>query len=546
MPQAIASPLDAATVQHYHQSGVWRDETIYDIVAAHATARPDDIAMRSSFRAFTWAELVAAIDTFATDLASRGLCQGETIFVGSPNRAETVIALLAASRDGYVCCPSPHRNHTVAEIADMCERASCAVYIHTPGHGADADGDEILTAIGDLPSLRHIYRLTLPTEAAPFTGLLRPDLPAPADPAGNPDLVTYLAFTSGSTGRPKGVMHSDNSQLVAARGIADAWHFGPDTVTCSLSPFSHNLGCGTLWTSLVCGGEFVLHDWPRGDSLLDRLEAANVTYLVGVPTHAMDFLSEVEHRGISAYDRLDSFRVSAAACPEHISGALYDLGVPVQKGYGMTETNGHQHGLPGDSRDRVTATSGVCCDGYELRIFDPDDPDRELPAGAAGLVGGKGGSLMLGYFQDPQAMAESLNADGWFLTGDLGALDADGHLTLTGRRKELIVRGGHNINPNLIESLALRHQAVDLAAAIPVPDDRLGERACLALMFEEGESPAIAEILDHLAAEGLSRYDMPEFWLPVADIPLMPNGKLDKIEIQRRIGAGELAPVPVT
>ena len=152
---------------------------------------------------------------------------------------------------------------------------------------------------------------------------------------------------------------------------------------------------------------------------------------------------------------------------------------------------------------------------------------------------------MLGYFQDPQATADSMNADGWFLTGDLGTMDADGYLTLTGRRKELIVRGGHNINPNLIESLALRHHAVDLAAAIPVPDDRLGERACLALMFEQGTSPAIAEILGHLAAEGLSRYDMPEFWLPVADIPLMPNGKLDKIEIQRRIGAGELEPLPV-
>ena len=108
------------------------------------------------------------------------------------------------------------------------------------------------------------------------------------------------------------------------------------------------------------------------------------------------------------------------------------------------------------------------------------------------------------------------------------------------------MRGGHNINPNLIESLTLRHDAIDLAAAIPVPDDRLGERACLAVMFEEGQSVAIADILDHLAEEGLSRYDMPEYWLPVADIPLMPNGKLDKIEIQRRIGTGDLVPQPVT
>ena len=153
---------------------------------------------------------------------------------------------------------------------------------------------------------------------------------------------------------------------------------------------------------------------------------------------------------------------------------------------------------------------------------------------------------MLGYFNDPEATAASTNADGWFLTGDLGTLDGDGYLTLTGRRKELIVRGGHNINPNLIESLALRHADIDLAAAIPVPDDRLGERACIAVMFEEGRSATIGEILAHLAAEGLSRYDMPEFWVHVADIPLMPNGKLDKLEIQRRIGTGELVPDPVS
>ena len=152
---------------------------------------------------------------------------------------------------------------------------------------------------------------------------------------------------------------------------------------------------------------------------------------------------------------------------------------------------------------------------------------------------------MLGYFNDPEATKEAMNADGWFITGDLGALDEDGYLTLTGRRKELIVRGGHNINPNLIESLALRHAAIDLAAVIPVPDERLGERACLAVMFEKGQRAAISDILIHLSDEGLSRYDLPEFWLPEVNIPLMPNGKLDKIEIRRRIGTGELIPKAV-
>jgi acyl-CoA synthetase (AMP-forming)/AMP-acid ligase II len=535
-------PPDEATLKAYYVSGAWRAQTLYDIVAAHRAERPDAPAVTNSFRTFSWREFVDQVDAFAADLAHRGLERGDTIFVGAPNRIETVIALLAASRDGFVCCPSPHRNHTIAEIADMCARASCAAYIHQPGHGADATERDILPLIRELASIRHIYELTPDTGGAPFGAQIEAASGKAAAPAGNPDLVSYLAFTSGSTGTPKGVMHSDNTQLVAARGIAAAWGFGADTVTLSLSPFSHNLGCGTLWTSLFAGGEFVLHDWPRGESLIDRIAAAGVNYLVGVPTHAMDLLAELKERGIEKYDRLKSFRVSAAACPEHVAADLFDHGIPVQKGYGMTETNGHQYGLPGDARELVIGTSGVCCPGYELRVFDGNDPDRDVPPGTSGLVAGRGASLMLGYFNDRAATESSLNTDGWFLTGDLGRIDANGYLSLTGRKKELIVRGGYNINPNLLEDLALRHDAVDLAAAIPIPDDRLGERACLAVMFEPGQSVTASEMIAHLAAEGLSRYDMPEFWLPLADIPLMPNGKMEKLEIIRRVSDGAVVP----
>ena len=121
-------------------------------------------------------------------------------------------------------------------------------------------------------------------------------------------------------------------------------------------------------------------------------------------------------------------------------------------------------------------------------------------------------------------------------------IDAKGYLCLTGRKKELIVRGGHNINPNFIEDLALRHAAVRLAAAVPVADDRLGERVCLAVMFEEETTVEPHEMLSHLAAEGLSRYDMPEFWLSLTSIPLMPNGKMEKQEIIKRLTEGNLVP----
>ncbi len=550
MTTSIMSLLSAAALKEHTANGTWGDETIYGIVRRHAGERPDSIAVRDSWRAFTWRMLADAIDAFAADLRGRGVRRGQRILVWAPNRIETIVALIAASRNGFVCCPSPHRNHTVEEIVDLAERASCAAFVYQTGFGSDADRNDIRAPTRVLPSLRHFYELAPLgpdcADKAPFDGLLEHPVDLAGKPVSDPNCVTYLAFTSGSTGKPKGVMHSDNTQLVSAHGIANAWSLGSDTVTLSLSPFAHNLGCGTLWTSIVAGGTFVLHDWARGESLLDRLIETKTDYLVGVPTHAMDLLAELKSRGIAKFDQLLGFRVSAAACPEHVAAELLDHGILPQKGYGMTETNGHQYTLPGDTRAHIVETSGICCPGYEIRIFDPDDSDVELPRGQVGQVAGKGGALMLGYFDDQTATENALNSDGWFMTGDLGVLDDEGYLRITGRKKEVIIRGGHNISPQLIEEIALRHDAIEFAAALPVPHDRLGEQACLVVSLVPGRSASAAEVLDHLAAEGLSRYDMPEFWIRLDRMPLMPNGKVQRMELVRRIRTGEATPEPVT
>ena len=537
----VTLPLSEETITKYYENGFWGHHTLYDLVRNHANRRPNGRAVTSRHRTLTWLELLEAVEAFSSDVSARGIEKGDTICVSAPNRIETIIALLTASRDGLICCPSPHKNHTVNEIAEMCRRTSCSIFIHQAGHGADSSGDEILKQINHFSFLKHVYCLSQPSAAAPFEGNLE-NKAVFVRPEGHPDLVSYLAFTSGSTGKPKGVMHTDNTQLVAARGIVSAWRLGEGIITCSLSPFSHNLGCGTLWTSIVCGGEFVIHDWPRDEGLLENLRAANVNYLVGVPTHAIDLLQELERKKITYYDQLISFRVSAAACPPHIAEKLYDLGIPVQKGYGMTETNGHQHGLPGDSRLIVSRTSGVCCPGHQLEIFDPDEPDQVLDSGKVGLVGCKGASLMRGYFLDADATEDSLNSSGWFLTGDLGRIDENGYLFLSGRTKDLIVRGGHNINPILLEQFASLHPAIDLVAAIPLADDRLGERACLVIRLTEGHSISGKEILKHLAEQGLSRFDMPEYWLRMDDLPLIPNGKMDKQQILQQVNKGLLSP----
>jgi len=216
-----------------------------------------------------------------------------------------------------------------------------------------------------------------------------------------------------------------------------------------------------------------------------------------------------------------------------------------QSGYGMTETCSHQYTLPDDPPERIVETCGRACAGYEIRIWRQDDPDTEAAPGEIGEIGGRGASLMLGYFDDQQATEAAFNAQGWFMTGDLGWIDEAGYLRVTGRKKDMIIRGGRNIHPARIEALALRHAAIEKAAAFPVGDARLGERVCLAVVARGDMQLDPKAILEHLDASGLSRYDMPEFFLPLSEMPLTASGKLLKRELVLRVAEGRLRPLPV-
>ncbi len=309
-----------------------------------------------------------------------------------------------------------------------------------------------------------------------------------------------------------------------------------------MSPLSHNLGFGALISAIAVGAELVVHDLPRGASLLARLREVGASFLFGVPTHAIDLLAELRAGDDAGLPKLKGFRISGAAVPDAVCAELLDHGITPQSGYGMTEACSHHYTLPDDPPERITGTSGTACDGYEIRIWSQEDPDREAPVGEIGQIGGRGASLMLGYYEDPESTAASFNAHGFFMTGDLGALDADGYLKITGRKKDVIIRGGHNIYPARIESLTMRHGAVERAAAVPVPDDRLGERVCIAVTLRPGKTLAGEALLAHLDEAGLSKYDMPEFYLQIDRMPLTSNGKILKRELNAKIERGEVAP----
>ena len=535
----ILTLLSIDRIEQHTAAGHWRDRTIYMEAAEHALRAPGTFAMRDQFRRLTYRELIDAADRLAAEMAAGGIRAGQRIAVWLQSRVEIAVAMLACSRNGYVCCPSLHRDHTVLEVKALLERMRARVLIAQPGYGADAERHDIFALAAELPFLKLTYRLATGATFDAAAAL------SAAAPCRDPNRVIYLPFTSGTTGAPKGVMHSDNTLLANARALAKDWDFGPRSVIYSFSPLSHNLGFGAMVAAFAAGGELVVHDVPRGSSLGDRLIETGATFLFGVPTHAIDLLAEMRSRGLQQLGDVRGFRISGAATPSGVIAELLRRGVMPQSGYGMTETCSHQYTLPTDDPDVIAETCGRSCAGYEIRIWDQDNPDIELPVGEIGQIGGRGASLMLGYFDDQMATEQSLNASGWFMTGDLGSLDQNGCLRIVGRKKDIILRGGRNIYPARIEALALRHPDIAKAAAFPVADARLGERVCLAIVTRGGREVRTDTLLDHLDALGLSHYDMPEYMLFLDELPLTASGKITKRELVRWVEEGRHTPVPV-
>jgi len=362
----------------------------------------------------------------------------------------------------------------------------------------------------------------------------------------NPDKVTYLAFTSGTTGTPKGVMHSDNTLLANARAMVEDWHHDERTVLLSLSPLSHHIATVALAQAMAAGMELVVNAPPAGMTPLDWILETGATYVMGVPTHAMDILGELRRRrNIQGLGRVKVFYMAGSPIPREVAHAFLDRGVTPQNVYGMSENSSHQYTLPADDPETIVATCGRACRAYEIRLWDQNNPDIEIPPGEIGEIGGRGACLTLGYFDNQQATEASFNRQGWFMSGDLGRLDPNGNLAIVGRKKDLIIRGGHNIHPAKIEDLTMRHPAVARCAAFGVADYRLGEKVCLSVIFHEGARPTPDELLLHLHRAGLSRYDMPEYFIAMEAYPLTASGKILKRELVEWAKSGHIEPKPV-
>ena len=523
---------DPETARCYYEAGLWTQDTFYSLLARHAACAPEAMALRDGRVALDWRGLKARVDAMADDLISQDIGAGDRVSIWMSNRAAAIITFLACSREGIACNPSLHRSYTCAEIIDLLKELGSKALVTEQGWGADRREKNFDAMVAELSFLRKVY------VADDFPQHI---LEVNREAHANPDSIIYLAFTSGTTGKPKCVMHSSNTLLANARDLASDWSLDERSVILSLSPLSHHIAWVAVGQWLTCGGQLVTDDPPHGVSRLDWIIDTGATYVLGVPTHAMDILAEQKARNLPRIGKVEIFYMAGAPIPEVVAKAFADQGIAPQNIYGMTECSSHQYTHPTDPKDVWISTCGRGGKAYNVRIWDPENPDVELPQGKTGEIGGRGACMMLGYYGNQAATDKTFNRHGYLMSGDLGSFDRWGNLRIEGRVKDLIIRGGHNIYPSRIEALTLTHPSVARAAAFGVPDERLGEKVCIAVIGEVTS----AALLEHLATEGLSKFDMPEWFVTVPHFPLTASGKILKRELVLMVQRGELTPLPV-
>jgi fatty-acyl-CoA synthase len=502
---------------------------------------------------WTWRELAARADALASGLLALGLSPGERIGIWSPNRAEWIVTQFAAARIGLIFVtinPAYRRSEVAYTLRKVGVKALVA---SEPFKTSDYAG-----MIDDLaPETATCAPGTLKAEALPdlkvliqIGGPARPgwltfDQVAAGDPAHagevsrigaalDPRAAINIQFTSGTTGSPKGATLSHRNILNNGLFVGRAQAFGPDDRLCVPVPLYHCFGMVMATLACVTHGAAIVLPAPVFDpaATLEAIEAERCTALYGVPTM---FIGLLEHPDFARFD-VSSLRTGIMAgspCPVEVMKAVIKRlhMSEVTIGYGMTETSPISFQTSSDDPvDRRVSTIGRVQPHLEVKIV--DGAGAVLPRGATGEVCTRGYSVMLGYWDDPGRTAESLDAEGWMHTGDLGTIDAAGYGNIVGRIKDMVIRGGENIYPREIEEFLYSHPAVADVQVVGLPDPRFGEELCAWIRVHPGAALDETGVRAFCAGQ-IAHFKIPRYVRFVDEFPMTVTGKVQKFVIRQ-------------
>jgi cyclohexanecarboxylate-CoA ligase len=531
-----------------------RAQTFTELLTARAAATPDaPMLIDASNQPLSFQDFNRYSERSAASLAAQGIGLGTRVAWQLPTRISTVIVMAALARLGAVqapIIPLYRARETGAAVA-----AARAEFLLVPGTWRGTDFVEMALGLPTGP------KVVVVGESAPSASDAEvAALPAPAASA------EWVYFTSGSSGLPKGARHTDATLLAAAYGWTLQGRVGEldGDVGSMAFPVAHVGGIIYVMSQLISGFPIVLAE-AFDAATIDLFRRHTVTMSGGSTvfytallaaqrglaagsgepdqTKGPAGLAAGEDSADSAGSRLlPSLRVlkgGGAPCPPAVYWAVRDeMGVTVAHDYGMTEVPMICVASPGDTDEQLANSDGKPIPGNEVRIV---DDSAVLPAGVEGEIQVRGGAVCHGY-TDPSLDADAFTADGWFRTGDRGQLRPDGHVEVTGRTKDLIIRKGEKIAPLELETLLIQHPAVAEVAVVGLPDDERGERVCAVLVTRSGASaPSLDEVSSFLRARGLMPQKLPEQVEVVGELPRTGLGKVAKLALSDKFSDSSFA-----
>lgn len=511
-----------------------------DRTAARHAGR-DALVDVATNRRWTYSEFLADVEILAAGLLVKGVVKGDRVGIWAPNCPEWVLAQYATAKIGAILVNinPAYRTH---ELQFVLKQAGVSLLLSAPEFKGADYAAMIEEARTDCPDLREaVFVGSFPWELMTDRGhqalAENPSLVADAQKLLSADDPINIQYTSGTTGFPKGATLSHHNILNNGFFVGELCHYTEVDRVCIPVPFYHcfgmvmgNLACTSHGAAMVIPGQAF-----DPAAALKAVAQEKCTSLYGVPTM---FIAELALPEFDSYD-LSSLRTGIMAgspCPTEVMKQVIErMGMAeVSICYGMTETSPVSlQTRSDDTIDQRVSTVGAVGPHLEVKIVDPVD-GLTVPRGEAGELCTRGYSVMLGYWEQPEKTAEAIDAAGWMHTGDIGIMDSDGYVSITGRIKDMVIRGGENIYPREIEEFLYTHPDILDAQVIGVPDAKYGEELMVWIRMREGAEPLDASGIRAFSEGKLAHYKIPRYVHVVDEFPMTVTGKVRKVEMRER------------
>jgi acyl-CoA synthetase len=528
--------------RHYRDAGFWDDDTLGSFLHRLVAAQPQ-LGFRIWSRTRPFEDDLGGIYrrglALAGGLRSLGIGPGDVVAFQLPNWAEAAATFYGVAALGASLVPIVHF-YGPRELRYILAESGARALVTADRFGRLDYLAGLETLRPGLSALEHVLVVRSAEEGALPAGVRRFEAVAGATPLSgplpvDPDWPAVVGYTSGTTAAPKGVIHTHRSLLFEVRQLALNMPAN-DRASLVGAPVAHAIGMlgGLLMPPYRERAIHLLDVWEPA-VVLDAMLKADLTSGNG-STYFLTSLLDAPGFSPEHARRMPWAGLGGSPVPVAVSQRAEQLGISVTRNYGSTEHPSTTGSKPGTAREKRHRTDGCPMPGVELKLLDAEG--RAVAVGEPGEIWSRGPDLCAGY-TDP-ALNEAFDSEGWYRSGDVGILDADGYLTITDRLKDIIIRGGENVSAAEVEEVLQRLTGVAEVAVVAAPDPRLGEHGCAFLRILPGAAaPDLDALKRHLEAEGLARQKWPEELRTLAEFPRTPSGKIVKAELRRRLREGQ-------